>query len=59
MTAEEKMKLRRLGAEIKTFLRLAGTNLTTERDRRVLARLLRMADRYAMGVDIMAKEPSE
>lgn len=52
MTPEEKMKMRRLGAEIKTFLRLAGTNLTVERDRRVIAKLLKLADKYAMGVDI-------
>jgi len=59
MTPEEKMKQRRLGAEVKTFLRLAGTNFPIERDRRVIAKLLKLADSYAMGVDIMAKEQSE
>lgn len=53
------MKMRRLGAEVKTFLRLAGTNFNVERERRVIAKLLKLADRYAMGDDISVTRVEE
>lgn len=52
MMTPEEMELRRLGQDIKLFLRLSACHFSNKHDREVLVRLHQLADEYANGVDI-------
>lgn len=55
----EQIELRRLGQDLKLFLRLAAHHFPHAKDREVLSRLHDLATEYANGVDISAAAPKE